>query len=179
MPALTCSSEDGTLRFINGQYLHPAITEYYWEFVPYRTDFYDFYQGLPENNYLVKGEMTLNVQKAKPSLQISGNLVQVEETPSALLPLINGKSSGSQDISITFQSTDGTVYTSLPTAPGTYTVVVEYAGDEFYEDTTFETTLTIKEKENMLWLWITGGSIAALALLSALFFIIRKQKTYA
>lgn len=179
MPTLTCPSEEGTVRFIDGQYLHPAITKYYWEFVPFRSDFYDLYQGKAENNYLVKGEMTLNVQKAKPSLQISGNLVQVEETPTALQALINGKSSGSEDISVTFHSTDGTVYTSLPTAPGTYTVVVEYAGDEFYEDTTFETTLTIKEKENMIWLWITGGVIAGLALLSALFFIIRKQKTYA
>lgn len=178
LPVLTCGSDHGTVRFIAGQYLHPAIVQYHWEFIPHRTDFYDFYQGLPENNYLVKGTVSLNVQKAKPSLQLSGLLVQDETTPSALQPLINGKSDFAQDVTVSYKAVDGTVYTSLPTDPGKYTVVVEYLGDELYQNSSLEMTLTIKAKNNITWIWIFGGAMGGLALLSALFFIIRKQKTY-
>lgn len=179
IPSLTCESEFGTVRFTPGQSLHPAITEYEWEFVPFAQDFYDFYQGLPENNYLIKGKMNLNVGRAKPSLQVSGTLVQNENSPTAIQALINGANDPTKEISIIYRASDGTVYTSLPTEPGKYTVIVEYAGDDLYEETTIETTLTIKAKNNLLWLWVSGGAIIALALLSALFFLVRKQKVYA
>lgn len=179
MPSLTCTSEFGTVRFTPGQTLHPSITEYEWEFVPFSQDFYDYYQGLESNNYLIKGKMNLSVSRAKPSLQVSGTLVQNENAPTSIQALINGASDPTKEISIIYRASDGTVYTSLPTEPGKYTVIVEYAGDDLYEETTIETLLTIKAKNNMMWLWISGGAILALAILSVLFFLVRKQKVYA
>lgn len=63
MPTLTASTDLGTFKFVDGLVLDPRVEEYEWVFVPADSDlFYSRYEGLAENNYIVKGTMNLNVQ---------------------------------------------------------------------------------------------------------------------
>lgn len=177
LPILTSDSDLGTYQFVAGQELHPDKTEYNWEFIPHREDFYKYYQGLMQNDYVVRGKMTLDVKKAKPTVNISGALAQVEGSPFAisakLVELEN------VNVSIRYIGADGSVYETLPTAPGKYSVLVEYEGNDEFESVVYKTDLTINAKRNLTWLWIAGGAIVALALLSVLFFLIKKPKKYA
>ena len=66
----------------------------------------------------------------------------------------------------------------MPTAVGKYTVIVTYAGDEFYAPTTYTTTLTIEAESNLEWLYIVGGVLIVLFVLSTVFFLVKRNKKY-
>lgn len=82
------------------------------------------------------------------------------------------------DVTIRFLGADGTVYESLPTEAGKYNVIVEYLGNEEYSGGVYESTLIINPKRDFTWVWITIGVIAVLAILSSLFFLVRRPKRF-
>lgn len=176
LPTLTSVSNLGEYKLVEGQILHPSIKVYDWTFIPYDENFYQFYTGLPENSYLVKGKIVLNVEKAKPTFDVKGPLEQTEGSPVSL----NAKLIGLEnvDVTIRFLGADGTVYESLPTEAGKYNVIVEYLGNEEYSGGVYESTLIINPKRDFTWVWITIGVIAVLAILSSLFFLVRRPKRF-
>ena len=177
MPNLTCNSNLGEVRFVEGQTLLPSVTTYYWIFVPYEEDFYDYYVGSEATNFMVQGTIELYVDKATPSIDVVGDLEQEISNPSALLAFIEGIDDPDK-IEIYYLTATGEKLTTMPNKAGRYTVVVLFAGDENYASTEYKTVLTIKEKADFTWLWIMMATIAGLAIASSLFFMLKKRPTY-
>ena len=177
MPKLTCDSNLGEVRFVEGQTLLPSVTTYNWIFVPYEDNFYDYYVGSAETNFMIQGTIELYVDKATPVIDIVGELEQDISNPSALLAVIEGMDDPDK-ATIYYLTATGEKLTTMPTKAGRYTVVVLFEGDENYASTEYKTVLTIKEKADFTWLWIMMASIAGLAIASSLFFMLRKRPTY-
>lgn len=176
LPTLTSTSDLGEYKLAEGQVLHPNKKTYDWVFTPYDDDFYQYYVGLPENGYLVRGKIALNVEKAKPTFDVRGPLEQTEGDPVALNARLVGLDNA--NVIVRYIGADGTIYESLPTEAGKYGVVVEYLGNEEYAGGVYESTLTINPKRDFTWVWIAIGVIAGLAILSSLFFLVRRPKRY-
>jgi|GEM_PF-5016018 len=179
MPTLTASTDLGTFKFVDGLVLDPRVEEYEWVFVPADSDlFYSRYEGLAENNYIVKGTMNLNVQKSPAKITLKGPLTQNLNKPISIIPEIEGRMVGSDDIIIKYYSSSGEMFDKMPTKAGKYTMVVQYLGDETHEATEYRAELLIKEDAKLNWIWITLGSVVGLGALSSVFFLIRKKKKY-
>ncbi|MBO5775926.1 MAG: hypothetical protein J6R35_00975, partial [Clostridia bacterium] len=177
LPALTCNSDLGYITLDAGQILLPNVTTYTWTFTPYSEDFYAYYEGKAEDGGLIKGTVELKVNKAQAQLEVSGKLTQTKNNPSAILGIANGLTHNeSASVTIEYVDSNGNKYATMPTAVGKYTVIVTYAGDEFYAPTTYTTTLTIEAESNLEWLYVVGGVIVALFVLSTVFFLIKRTK---
>ncbi len=177
LPALRTDSQDGTVALDPGQVLLPGVTTYTWTFTPHSQEFYKFYEGNSQGGSTITGTIELKVQKAQANIQISGNLVQSETSPSAIIGIANGLSHNESElVTIEYVSADGTRYAKMPTEAGKYTVVVTYAGDEYHMETVYTTTLTIEAESNYDWLIILGGVLLGLTVLSTAFFLIRGKR---
>ena len=179
LPALTCNSDLGYITLDAGQILLPSVTTYTWTFTPNSEDFYAYYEGKPEDGGLIKGTVELTVNKAQAKVEVSGNLTQSKNDPSAILGIANGVTHNESDnVTIEYVDANGNKYATMPTAVGKYTVIVTYAGDEFYAPTTYTTTLTIEAESNLEWLYIVGGVLIVLFVLSTVFFLVKRNKKY-
>lgn len=179
MPELKSSSTLGKFVFADGQVLDPNVKTYQWRFVPEdRELFYSRYEGLPENNYIVKGTIDLHVEKSPATISLKGPLTQNLKSPESLIPIIDGVAIASDKVIVTYYAADGEMFTKMPAREGTYTVVVKYLGDANHAPTEYRTELYIKDPGNFNWLWISLGAIVGLGLLSSLYFLLRKKKTY-
>ena len=177
LPTLRCDSQEGTVALDPGQVLLPNVTTYTWTFTPYNQEFYKYYEGNSTNGNAITGTIELKVQKAQANIQINGNLVQSETSPSAIVGIANGLSHNESDlVTIEYIAPDGTRYAKMPTEAGKYTVVVTYAGDEYHAETVYTTTLTIEAESNYDWLIIIGGVLLGLSVLSTVFFLVRRGK---
>lgn len=170
----------GTVVLDEGQTLSPTVSTYSWHFVPASADFYTKYEGTAESQFLIAGTVNITVLKALPVIgAISGNLTQSESKLAALEASIIGQ--GNEKLAgatIYYLSASGEKLTSLPTAPGQYTVVVSYAGNELYEGIEYRTTLVIHEEQDYKWLWMGLAAFVALGLISSIFFTMRKRPHY-
>ena len=172
-----CDSTLGYIALDPGQVLLPSVTTYTWTFTPYSQDFYRYYEGNSLDGSTITGTIELKVNKAKANVEIKGDLVQSETDPSAIIGYVNGLSHNESElITIEYLAGDGTRYAKMPTAPGKYTVLITYAGDENYAETTYTTVLTIEQESNLEWLVYVGSAIGVLLLLSTVFFLVRKGK---
>lgn len=177
LPSLMCDSTLGYIALDPGQVLLPSVTTYTWTFTPYSQDFYRYYEGNSLDGSTITGTIELKVNKAKANVEIKGDLVQSETDPSAIIGYVNGLSHNESElITIEYLAGDGTRYAKMPTAPGKYTVLITYAGDENYAETTYTTVLTIEQESNLEWLVYVGSAIGVLLLLSTVFFLVRKGK---
>ncbi len=174
LPALRCDSQLGTITLDPGQVLLPTVTTYTWTFTPHSQEFYKFYEGNAQGGNTITGTIELKVQKAQAHIQINGQLVQSETSPSAIVGVANGLSHNESDlVTIEYIAADGTRYAKMPTTAGKYTVQVTYAGDEYHAETVYTTILTIEEESNYDWLIILGSVLLGLTLMSTVFFLIR------
>ncbi len=177
LPALRCDSQEGTVALDPGQILLPNVTTYTWTFTPYDQSFYKYYEGNSGNGNTITGTIELKVNKAQANIEISGDLVQSETSPSAIVGIANGLTHNESElVTIEYISPDGTRYAKMPTEAGKYTIVVTYAGDEYHAETVYTTTLTIEAESNYDWLIIIGGVLLGLTLLSTVFFLVRRGK---
>ena len=177
LPALRTDSQLGTIALDPGQVLLPGVTTYTWTFTPYDQEFYRFYEGNAQGGNTITGTIELKVQKAQANIQISGNLVQSETSPSAIVGIANGLSHNESDlVTIEYIASDGTRYATMPTSAGKYTVLVTYAGDEYHAETVYSTILTIEAESNYDWLVILGSVLLVLSVVSTAFFLIRGKR---
>jgi len=177
LPALRCDSQEGTVALDPGQILLPNVTTYTWTFTPYDQSFYKYYEGNSSNGNTITGTIELKVNKAQANIEISGDLVQSETSPSAIVGIANGLTHNESElVTIEYIAPDGTRYAKMPTEAGKYTIVVTYAGDEYHAETVYTTTLTIEAESNYDWLIIIGGVLLGLTLLSTVFFLVRRGK---
>lgn len=176
LPVLTADTTLGKIQLDAGQILDPSITTYTWTFVPNDTDFYTFYEGNAENGNVIRGTIELYVQKAKAKIVINENLVQTENNRKTLIAYINDLSQEEYDnIVVEYVGADGTRYAQMPKDVGQYTVIVTYGGNEYYDETVYTATLTIKDEDNFEWLIYVGIGLLTLALASTVFFLFRKK----
>ena len=177
LPALRCDSELGSIALDPGQVLLPTVTTYTWTFTPYNQEFYKLYEGNAQGGNTITGTIELKVEKAKANIQINGNLIQSETSPSAIIGIANGLSHNESElVTIEYVAADGTRYAKMPTSAGKYTVVVTYAGDEYHAETVYTTILTIEAESNYDWLIILGSVLLGLTILSTAFFLIRGKR---
>lgn len=177
LPSLICDSNLGTIALDPTQVLLPSVTTYTWIFTPYSQEFYKFYEGNSADGNTITGTIELKVQKAQANIEVTGELIQSETNPSAIIGIANGLSTNESDlVTIEYVAGDGTRYAKMPTAPGKYTVRITYAGDENYAETVYTTVLTIEQESNFDWAIYVGSAILVLALLSTIFFLVRRQK---
>ncbi|MBR3685272.1 MAG: hypothetical protein IKL86_03265 [Clostridia bacterium] len=177
LPSLICDSNLGTIALDPTQVLLPSVTTYTWTFTPYSQEFYKFYEGNSADGNTITGTIELKVQKAQANIEVTGELIQSETNPSAIIGIANGLSTNESDlVTIEYIAGDGTRYAKMPTAPGKYTVRITYAGDENYAETVYTTVLTIEQESNFDWAIYVGSAILVLALLSTIFFLVRRQK---
>ena len=177
LPSLICDSNLGTIALDPTQVLLPSVTTYTWTFTPYSQEFYKFYEGNSADGNTITGTIELKVQKAQANIEVTGELIQSETNPSAIIGIANGLSTNESDlVTIEYVAGDGTRYAKMPTAPGKYTVRITYAGDENYAETVYTTVLTIEQESNFDWAIYVGSAILVLALLSTIFFLVRRQK---
>lgn len=172
LPELIIDTDLGKAVLDAGQELLPDVTTYSWTFVPNDEKFYDRYES--EDGKEIKGTIELNVAKAAADIKINANLTQVVSNPKALLAYVNGDSQ-SDNVTIEYMSADGVRYASLPTKAGQYTVIVTYKGNEYYSETVYKTTLTIKDETDLTWLIYVGAALLTLTLASTVFFLFRKR----
>lgn len=176
LPELTADTDLGTVALDAGQILDPSVTKYTWTFTPNDENFYSLYEGNAENGNVIKGTIELIVQKAAAKIEIKDNLVQTESNPKSLLAFINDLSQDEyENITIEYVDSDGVHYSNMPTSVGKYTVVVTYGGNEYYAETVYTTTLTIKDESNFDWIIYAGVGLLTLALASTVFFLFRKK----
>lgn len=176
LPVLTADTTLGKIQLDAGQILDPSITTYTWTFVPNDTDFYTFYEGNAENGNVIRGTIELYVQKAKAKIVINENLVQTENNRKTLIAYVNDLSQEEYDnIVVEYVGADGTRYAQMPKDVGQYTVIVTYGGNEYYDETVYTATLTIKDEDNFEWLIYVGIGLLTLALASTVFFLFRKK----
>lgn len=178
LPKLTSPTTLGKFEFAHGVYLDPLVSKYKWKFVPNDSNFYSRYEGLPENNYVIEGYINIKVERAPAKIVIEGPLSQNISSPASLLPKIDGKVVPMDKVKITYESSDGYISEKMPSAPGRYKVRVLYLGDEKYAASEYTTELIIKGPPNLTWLWVTLGIIAGLAMISTIFFLVKKKKVY-
>ncbi|MBQ8178804.1 MAG: hypothetical protein IJ033_06415 [Clostridia bacterium] len=179
LPSLLCDSNLGTIALDPTQVLLPSVTTYTWTFTPYSQEFYKFYEGNSADGNTITGTIELKVQKAQANIEVTGELIQSETNPSAIIGFANGLSNNESDlVTIEYVAGDGTRYAKMPTDPGKYTVRITYAGDENYAETVYTTVLTIEQESNYEWLIYVGSAIVVLTLLSTVFFLVRRQKKF-
>lgn len=116
------------------------------------------------------------MSKISSKITLKGPLTQNLNKPISIIPEIEGRMVGSDDIIIKYYSSSGEMFDKMPTKAGKYTMVVQYLGDETHEATEYRAELLIKEDAKLNWIWITLGSVVGLGALSSVFFLIRKKK---
>lgn len=167
LPIITCDCSEGRIALDANQTLAPGQHEYTWTFTPDDIINYE----------IVTGKIMLEVQKAPTLVDIKGKLTQFSSETQSLQVNVKGTDNVVlKDAQIFFTNSTGEITTTMPTAPGRYTMSVVYAGDEHYAPLTYTTVLIIKEKANMVWVWALVGGIVVLVAASAIFFSHRKKQ---
>ncbi len=177
LPELRCDSDLGTIKLDTNQILSPLQEIYTWTFTPNSSDFFKYYQGNAQGGNAITGTIKLDVQKAQAKIELSGELVQSLTKPETLRSFINGEAASVENVTIIYVGTDGTRYSQMPQTAGKYTVLVTYAGDDNYAETTYETILTIEQESNLEWLYVVGIALLVLTVFSTVFFLMRRRKS--
>ncbi len=177
LPELRCDSDLGTIKLDTNQILSPLQEIYTWTFTPNSSDFFKYYQGNAQGGNAITGTIKLDVQKAQAKIELSGELVQSLTKPETLRSFINGEAASVENVTIIYVGTDGMRYSQMPQTAGKYTVLVTYAGDDNYAETTYETILTIEQESNLDWLYVVGIALLVLTVFSTVFFLMRRRKS--
>lgn len=165
LPALVSNnSTNGVAALDEGQILIPGEHSYTWTFTPYDT----------ENYNVTTGEITILVSKATANITVRGPLTQTISDPERVEAYaISGDDTFEAEV--TYIGTDGTVYSSLPTTAGRYTMVAKFAGNENYGASEYTTTITIKATADLWWVWLIVAIVIAVTIASIVYFTHKKK----
>jgi hypothetical protein len=155
LPQITTSAQ-GIVVLNSDQTLMPGTALYNWTFTPN-----------DEDHYLVlNGRIELTVEKAEPIIKIDGSLDQIEgSVESVNVTVYVDSQKYTVPVRVYYRDAQGMRYDSTPTAPGTYSMVIEVDGDEYVEVQTIEKEFIVKSKA-VVWPYIAGGIAIGLFLLA-------------
>ncbi|MFA5449058.1 MAG: MBG domain-containing protein [Clostridia bacterium] len=151
MPALYSNQDEyGTVSFLGSQNLQAGVHNYHWVFTPNDTVNYE----------TETGTITLNVQRAKATIEVNGIMVQRETD--ITIPDIKVYGLNDTDLGtprIVYIDSNGVEHTTFPVAAGRYIVMVSYEGNEHYAPNTYTTTIEIKkDNSDMMKYLLYGGA---------------------
>ncbi|MDR0751378.1 MAG: hypothetical protein LBF12_02130, partial [Christensenellaceae bacterium] len=164
LPSIGTSAQ-GTVSLDSNQELTPGTGFYNWTFIPQDEEHYE----------IVNGTIELTVNKATPDIKIEGSLDQVEGSSESLeIKVYVDNIQHTVPYKTYYKDTNGTVYYSVPTAPGTYSVFIEVEGNEFIAPQTFEKEFVVARK-SIIWPYILAGIAGSLFILALMFVGFRRK----
>ncbi|MFA5450333.1 MAG: hypothetical protein WC292_07865, partial [Clostridia bacterium] len=168
IPKITSSVSEGQISLDEGQQLLTGTHDYAWTFVPADIENFD----------ILHGTIRLTVNKSKSIVDLQGALTQYLDAPQSITATITdtGGQLLTNSPSIFFTSADGEVFEYLPTKSGRYTLNIVYSGNENFDSASYTTVLVIKEKVNLVWVWLSVGAVTLLVVASALYFKHRNKR---
>jgi hypothetical protein len=152
MPRLVDQTGSGTLAFTSkNKELVVGQMSYEWVYTP------------EDSNYLTStGTIVLNVKKAITSIKVEDDKNVTVDQIKAATVIIGNKVLGANqsNTTIVYILANGEETTVEPTAPGKYTAIVKFAGDENYESTEYTVPFEIPGSNSAyITVWVVIGVI--------------------